>query len=421
MATKTKAKALTARVIDGLASDPAARREVPDGATAGLYVVVQPSGTKSFAVRYRHGGKPRKMTIGPWPETGLADARRAAERALEAVAAGRDPAAEHVEAKRAAKAEAEADPDRDLVRGVVAKFLEKHASKRRTGDEMRRSLAKEVLPVWGARRMDEITRRDVRDLIEGVVARGAPVQANRVLALVRKLFAWAVSQDYVSDSPVRGVEKPTPENPRDRILTDAEIAAFWRATGGLGYPFGPLFRLLLLTGARLSEVSNMTRDEITGDEWLIPARRAKNGKAHPLPLSSAALDVLATLPASGFMFTTTGVRPVSGFTKAKDRLDAAMLKALRDDSDDEAAKLAPFVLHDLRRTCASGMARLGIPVPVCERVLNHVSGSFGGVAGVYNGHSYADEMRRALEAWGDFVLTLTGERERAANVVKLTA
>lgn len=181
MATKTKAKPLTHRAIDALASDPLARREVPDGGAAGLYLVIQPSGAKSWAVRYRYADKPRKMTVGAWPETGLADARRAAERALEAVAAGRDPAAEHLEAKRAAKAEAEADPDRDLVRGVVAKFLAKHASKRRTGDEMRRSLEKEVLPAWGARRMDSITRRDVRDLIEGVVARGAPVQANRVL------------------------------------------------------------------------------------------------------------------------------------------------------------------------------------------------------------------------------------------------
>jgi integrase len=429
MAGRTKAKPLTARGIEAVVSDPVARREIPDGGAPGLFLVVQPSGAKSWAFRYRAAGKPRKMTLGAWPAVGLAEARRAAERAADAVALGGDPAAEHLQAKRAAKAEAEANPDRDLVRGVVADFLARHAAKKRTGAEMRRTMEKEVLPKWGARRMDEITRRDVLDLIDGVVDRGAPVQANRVLAAVRKLFNWAVSRDVLAASPVAGVQPPTPETRRDRVLSDDELRLFWRATAALGWPFCPLFRLLLLTGQRLSEGAGMTRREIDGALWTIPAARAKNDKAHAVPLSVPALVTLATAPkiasAGGVIFTTTGRRPVSGFTKAKSRLDALMIEQARREAieagaDPEAVTIPHWTLHDLRRTAASGMARCGVNLPVIERVLNHVSGSFAGVAGIYNRHTYADEMRHALDLWGAHVLAVI-DPQRGDNVVTLRA
>jgi integrase len=427
MATKTKARPLTARGIEALQSDPVARREIPDGGAGGLYLVIQPSGAKSWAVRYRHDGKPRKMTLGAWPATGLADARRAAERALDAVAKGDDPAADAIEAKRAAKAEA--DPERDLVRTIAADYLARHAMKKRSGAEVRRILDKDVLPVWGARRIDTITKRDVIELLDTITDRGSPIMANRVLAHVRAMFNWAVARDVLAVSPCAGVKPPGQARSRDRVLSDDELRLFWAAAGDVGPPWTGLLRLLLLTGQRREEVGEMTVAEMAGDVWTIPAARAKNGAPHAVPLSDAAGAVLAAHPRiksrRGFVFTTTGDSPVSGYSKVKARLDGQMLaraqqEAVGRGADPAAVTIAHWTLHDLRRTAASGMARLGVNLPVIERVLNHVSGSFGGVAGVYNRHSYADEMRRALDLWAAHVLAVV-EGRCGDNVVTLRA
>ncbi|TVQ52098.1 MAG: site-specific integrase [Rhodobacteraceae bacterium] len=426
MATKTKAKTLTARGIEALESDPVARREIPDGGAAGLYLVIQPSGAKSWAFRYRLGGKPKKVVLGAYPEMSLAGARRKAEAAAAAVERGDDPAAEKRAEKARQKAEA-MDPDRDLVKAIVADFLKRHVSKNRTADDTARIFRKDVLPKWGERRLDEITRRDVIDLLDGIVDRGSPVMANRVLAAVRKLCNWAVSRDILAASPCAGVKRPGVETSRERVLSDDELRLFWRATGELGWPFGPLFRFLLLTAQRREEAGDLRRVEITETLWTIPATRAKNGKEHPVALSAPALLTLAACPriacGTGYVFTTTGDRPASGYSKAKARLDAIMLRLAREDAeaagdDPDAVVIEPWRLHDLRRTAASGMARCGVNLPVIERVLNHVSGSFAGVAGVYNRWSYADETRRALDLWAAHVLAVI-DPERGDNVVNL--
>ena len=239
-----------------------------------MYLVVQPSGARSWALRYRFAGKTKKLTLGPVldgrteaagqdtlalgvPMT-LAEARRTARIALQILAEGIDPSAA-LKAARVVHA-TQNGPDRDLVRTVGASFIERYAKPRnRSWREVQRQLDKEVYPRWGHRRVQSITKRDVLDLLNSIVDRGSPVTANRVFATVRKLFAWLVDRDVMSTSPCIGVKMPTAEQSRDRVLTDDELRLFWKASGGLGEPFGPMFRLLLVTGQRREEVAGLKR------------------------------------------------------------------------------------------------------------------------------------------------------------------
>lgn len=399
------AKTLTAKSVEQAQPGPA-RREIPDAALPAFYLVVQPSGMKSWAVRYRARGKPRKHTLGSYPALDLGTAREAARAALRAVAEGRDPAAEK------ASQNSDTARERDLFKNVVDEFLARHMKGKRSAAEVERMLRVDVLPRWGERRIQEITKRDVLELLDGLTDRGVGPMTNRVFAAVRKLFNFCLARDMIASSPCAGIRPPVPEVSRDRVLTDDEIRAFWGATGRMGYPFGPLFRLLLLTGQRLSEVGEMTWAELDLSDrlWTIPRQRAKNDVAHGVPLSEVAMGIIGNLPRVagpvGYVFTTNGRSPVSGWSRAKRNLDREM------------GATTPWRLHDLRRTCASGMARLGINLPVIEKVLNHTSGSFAGIVGVYQRHSFADEKRRALEAWGSFVVGLSSEQP-AVNIVRL--
>jgi integrase len=259
----------------------------------------------------------------------------------------------------------------------------------------------------------EITRRDVLDLLDRTVDRGSPIAANRTLAAVRKLFAWCVDRDIITLSPCSGVKPPALERSRDRVLTDSELVAVWMAATDLGYPFGSLVQLLLLTAQRRDEVAGMRWTEIDlGNRlWTLPRERVKNNQPHEVPLSEAAMSLLEAVPriAGPFVLTTNGQSPASGYSKGKRRLDTLM-----------PASVIPWRLHDLRRTAATGMARIGIDMPVVERVLNHTSGSFGGVAGIYQRHDYRDEKAKALEAWGRLVTSLVSGRT-ADNVIPLKA
>ncbi len=423
---ETMAKTLTIRAIESLAL-PETRREVPDGLVNGLYLVVQPSGGKSWAVRYRSAdGRPRKYTIpGTYPAIDLRSARELAQQVLVAVARGGDPAAEKKAARRGAKVPA----DRDLVEKVVEQFIERYAkANTKSWPETKRILDREVVAPWKGKHLADLRRADVHELLDGVVDRGSPVMANRVLAAVRKMCAWAVERGIVETSPCDKVKAPTAEKSRDRVLGDDELKLFWTACDALGWPFGPLFKLLALTGQRRDEVGKMQWSELDLDKalWTLPRERAKNDTQHVIPLSGPALAILRALPRVGpFVFSTNGVTAVSGFAKAKERLDtliqAAWVKEAQEAGrDPESVKPIPdFVLHDLRRTAATGMARLGIALPVIEKVLNHVSGSFAGIVGVYQRHGFRDEMRHALDAWGGFVERLCAEP--GANVVEMRA
>jgi integrase len=396
---------LTVKNVEAIKPGPE-RREIPDDFLRGLYLIQQPSGARSWAVRYRHNGTTRKFTIGSYPAVDLKAARALAGKALRAVAEGRDPGREKILA-RAAKA--------DSVDRIVEDFLERHvrrSNRPRTAQETERLLRQHALPRWRGRMVHEITRRDVLDILDRVVDAGAPIAANRVLAAVRKLFNWCVARDIIAASPCSGVKPPTAERARDRVLSNDELRLVWQAAAKLGGTFGPLVKLLALTGQRRDEVAQMRWDELDlgARLWTLPPARVKNNQPHEVPLSAAALSVVESVSRvadSPFVLTNAGPSPASGYSKGKRRLDALL-----------PADMPPWRLHDLRRTAASGMARLGINLPVIEKVLNHASGSFAGVVGVYQRHSFADEKRHALEAWGNFVAALV-EGKPASKVVRL--
>ena len=426
------AKTLTEAALERFKPDSSRRREIPDGLLTGLYFVLQPSGARSWAVRYRAGKTSRKLTLGSYPKLRLSDAREAAREALLKAKKGEDPAAE----KREAKATASADGIAGLHRfeNVVRTFFVRYAKdKNRSWRESARLLglvpgkSKKVDPAafvaakgsvlakWGDRNIAEIKRSEIIAFVDCIVDRGAPIAANRTLAALSKLFNWSIERGLIDASPVAAISPPSPEKSRDRVLSDDEIRWLWKATEAIGFPFGPIARMLLLTGQRRNEVGGMTHGELDGHVWTIPKERAKNNQAHLVPLSIAALEELAYVPKiagrRGFVFTTTGDTPVSGWSRAKDAIDremhAAARRCTRERGDDpDAVSIPHWTLHDLRRTAASGMARLGIAVHVVERLLNHRSGTIRGVAAVYNRFDYLSEREAAAEAWGRGVIKI---------------
>ena len=415
------AKALTTKAVDAAKPDTDKRREVADAALPGLYLVIQPSGAKSWALRYRFGGKPVKLTLGRWPVMGLAEARAAASEALDKIDHGKNPSAEK-KATKAAKLEAQLS-DRDKIKTLIGQFDKRHLSSLKSGRVVRRELDRHVVTEWGERDIHEITKRDVIDLLDGIADSGRVVTANRVRAYLNKFLNWAVERDILPMNPATGVKPVAKEASRDRVLSDDEIRWLWQACEAEGFPWGPFGKVLLLTGQRLGEVAQITDQEIRGDLWHLSAERTKNGRAHDVPLSEPARDVLAGVDRIKdkdglvrFVFTTTGASPVSGFFKARAHLHSAMAKVAAEERG-EAVEIPRWTFHDLRRTAATGMARLGIPVRVTEAVLNHVSGTGGGIVGVYQRHDYADEKRQALEAWGRFAMALI--EGKADNVVRL--
>ena len=386
---------------------------------------VTDKGRKSWSLFYRFNGRLRRFTIGAYPAIKPAQARREGITALERVRQGIDPAEE----KRTRRSTP--SPEAETFGALVQDYLDRHVKKNCaavTYTEAKRDLEGNVLPKWRGRPVASITRRDVIDLVDSIVARGVGIQANRTLARLRALFNWAVEKDRISTSPAARMKLPTKERARDRSLTDDEIRWFWQGCGQIGWPFGPLFMLLLLSAQRRDEVGGMRWSEIDVAErtWTLPRQRAKGDREHEVQLSEAAVDVLRSLPRitisgngqDGLVFTTTRRAPVSGFGNAKRRLDALMAEARRDSLGlSENTKIADWRLHDLRRTAATGMARLNIPPHVVDKVLNHSSGAIRGVAAIYNRFEYLDERRAALEAWGRYVCDLVSTQK--TNIVML--
>ncbi|MBL3568860.1 integrase [Rhodovulum sulfidophilum] len=391
------------------------RQEIPDDLCTGLYLVVQPTGKKSWQVRYRHGGVHRRMTLASFPTLTLAAARVRAREVMAAASEGRDPA-EEVKAAKAPKPE----DDRDKIKTLIGQYHKRHLKGLKSGDVVRRELDRFVVAAWGERDIHRITKRDVIDLLDGIADSGRVVTANRVRAYLNKFLNWAVERDILPLSPATGVKPVAKEASRDRVLTDDEIRWFWAACEAEGFPWGPLGKVLLLTGQRLNEAAQITEGEIRGDLWHLTAERTKNGRAHDVPLTETVRAVLAGVERiegkAGLIFTTTGKTPVSGFFKARAHL-ADTMAAIAEKERGEPVEIPRWTFHDLRRTAATGMARLGIPVRVTEAVLNHVSGTGGGIVAVYQRHDYADEKRQALEAWARFVLSLV--EGKAENVVRL--
>ena len=420
------AQVLTPKFIENV--KPAeSRQEIPDAGMPGLYLVVQPSGAMSWSVRYRFDGRPRKFTIGSHPAFKLADARKAASAVLRSVSEGRDP----IDEKKAAASARTRDMDR--IENLFDDFHKRYVLEKNrpsTATEKKRTIDVDIVPKWKGRMIGSVTRRDVLTLIDEAAER-APIQANRVHALLSKFFNWCIERDIITASPMVKLKPPSQERHRDRILTKDEVRLVWLASEKIGWPFGTMVKLLLLTGQRRTEVAGAERGEFDLKEneasWTIPKDRSKNGKAHFVPLPQSAAEIVRSVPQlekkSTYLLTTTGESAISGFSRAKGNLDAEMIKIARKEIEDAGGdpdefKLIPWRLHDLRRTAASGMASLGIAVHVVEAVLNHRSGSIKGVAAVYNKYEYADEKRRALSAWDQLVAEIVGI-ERPDNVIPM--
>jgi len=345
----------------------------------------------------------------------LSDARRWAHRVIDSCKEGTDPRESEQHAKAA---------DRDTVDAVAAEWLKRDQAGNRSHDEVKRIIERDVLGAWGGRRIQEITRRDAIELIDAIADRGAVMMARRVQTHLHRLFRWALARGSVDASPVIDLPKPGRLVKRDRVLTDDELARIWAAAEAVGWPFGQVVQLLILSGARRSEIGQLEWREVDLDAGVlrIDGARTKNGEAHDIPLSPAAVDIMNALPriadADGnqvqHVFTTTGASPVSGWSRAKLALNNNDLKLRREEAEEAGEDpiavepLAEWRLHDLRRTVATGLQRLGQRLEVVEAVLGHVSGSRGGIVGIYQRHTFADEKHVALVAWAEHVANIIG-------------
>jgi integrase len=382
----------------------ASRREYPDAALPGLYLIVQPSGVKSWAYRTRVNRKPVKITLGRFDKQafGVTAARDAARTALEAAQSGALQRTDSAPLLLAAPVTAAPlalpapvpafVPGADTVRAVWADYLRLHlepkapASVKKFGSSM-----KHILPLWNDRPIAGITRRDVMDVTDAAQARG-PEARNTTIVALSSFFNWALSRDLVPATPV--TVKKIKQADRERVLTDDEVGMFWRGCDTLGPIFGPMFQLLVLTGCRRDEVAGMQWAEVNDKVWSIPGSRTKNGQPLDVTLTDEGLAVLASMPrieGCPFVFTTNGRTYSTGFSTAKLLLDAL------------TPNLTDYTLHDLRRTFATGLGRLGVSGPMIERCLNH---TVPGVAGIYNRFAYAADMAAAWKLWSDHVAGL---------------
>jgi integrase len=370
----------------------------------GLYLRVSATAACSWSVFYRVDGKLKKETLGRLRDIPrVEDAVKRARASQDLARAGRDPVAER--RGKAAKAVG------DTLEAAVERYLADHVERNlRPGSiyNYERLFRHDVLPRWGDRPIASITKADVLLLLndKATAARqrvrkdkpgGPVVQANRILARLTALFRWAIAADLVAADPTVGVRPVARERPRDRFLSDAEVGAFWKATND-GSEWSALFRILLLTGQRRSEVGGMRWGEINLDErlWTIPAERAKNNKSHLVHLSALALAQLQGLPRDRDRLFTA-----ASFSRAKARIDEKM-------------GVSDWVTHDLRRTATTLMAQLGVPPHVADKVLNHQGGIISGLAATYNRFSYIDERKAALERLGEHIAKIVGE-----NVIEL--
>ncbi len=395
-------QSITIRTIDAARPDSDRDIFIWDTSLRGFGLRVTPKGVKSYVLQYRvEGGPARRKTIGihgsPWTTQ---TARREAERLLMLVRQGIDPVEQQREAKRREKA-LNFSVYCDL---FVDLYLQPNWPD--TWPEAMRTLQNVAKPRWGKRPLMALKRADMVKLMDDYADR--PGRRKYVHSLLRKLFNWAVDREDIEVSPLAGMKAPKAVPSRRRVLGHDELLCLWLATGRAGWPWGPYVRLLILTMQRRQEVAEMEWSEIdlASRTWTLPAERAKNDEAHIIYLTDLAVAELEALGPRerGLIFTTTGHTPLSGFSKAKKSLDVDMAVAmeLMLEKQGRATRdvcIPLWRLHDLRRTGATNLQALGIPIEVTEAVLNHISGTRAGVAGIYNRYKYEPEKRSALEAW----------------------
>jgi integrase len=396
---------LTKSAIDAI---PTPKSDVVywDVGCPGFGVKVTPKGRKVFIVLYRTAGagsKLRKYTIGPYGRVTLHQARVAAQRVFAAKLEGRDPAAEKREAKRRVVA--------DRVEDVLETFIVQRLSQNRSGGEIARLLRREVGKAWTGRSIHEVSKRDVVEVIAAIEQRGAPVAANKTLKSIKTFLRWCVGRAVLDQSPAEGVPLPAKEVARDRVLDDEELARVILAARQIGGPYGGIVEFLALTCQRREEVARSTWQELdlARRVWTIPKSRTKNAKGHVVHLSEQSMAVLShAAQRELYVFSLLGTKPFQEFSRTKRRLD-------------QLSGVIGWRLHDLRRTCVSGMARLGIAPHIADKILNHQSGTISGVAAVYQRHEFLAERREALERWGTHVARIVRDAagERRSNLQRV--
>ncbi|WP_206456253.1 tyrosine-type recombinase/integrase [Aurantimonas marina] len=399
-------KTLTTRFIETVKVET--RTDFWDDLMKGLVLRVSPTGVKAWTVVYtREGdGEKRRVTLGKFPALSLEKARRKALDAVAAISDGHDPAGD----KRARR-------DAMTVADLSELYVERYAKRnKKSWREDERVLRVDVLPVIGRTKAVAVKRRNILDIIDAKAETGALTQSTHILAVVRKMFGWAVDEDYLEVSPAVGIRPRAKPVKRDRVLSAAEVRAIWQALpdAALNPATADVFRLLFLTGQRSGEVCGMRRGEVDPDAatWTIPGERTKNGLTHIVYLSPAALAIVER-----------------AMDRADDERDAALFtrtgEPIESNAIAKAAKLKLQILderwtpHDIRRTAATMMADIGILPHVVEAVLNHISGFRAGVAGVYNRARYEPERRRALDMWAEHLEAITSGQK--AVVVPMRA
>ena len=367
-----------------------------DAGVEGLCLRITGRGVKSWCVYYHFPNedgqlKHHRITLGRYPALKVAQARDEARRIKDQASSGIDP--------RAAQANVEAETEakrRGTFLAVAERYISIECPQLSRGQESESIIRRELIPHWGARMVSDLHRRDLTALTDELIADGRPMAARRLYETSKRVLNWAMERGDIDDNPLAVARPPVKREPRERALKHSEIQDLWAAWDEMGYPFGSVMKLLLLTGQRRSEVAKMLWSEIDLDcsQWAIPKERSKSKREHIVPLSAPALAVLSGLPRFGdgaFIFTTTdGARPVSGFSKAKARAN-------------DLSGIPDWRLHDLRRTVRTEMARLGVPEIVGERVLNHLP---QGLTKTYNIHHYLDEKQDALARWAQELMKI---------------
>jgi integrase len=351
---------------------------------------------RSWVVQYRRGGTSRRLLLGSAAALSAEQARTMAKKALGLIAHGADPQADRADRR---------DKDKHTLRTVIDEYLAVKQVRPRTLIEITRYLQVYCRPLHGMP-VDKVARKDIATRLVAVGREHGSISAARTRAALSAFFTWAMQMGIVESNPVIGTAKPGDTTPRDRVLTDDELTAIWRACGD--DDFGRIVRLLICMPCRRSEIGAIAFSEFDNPEnpsaWTLPAERSKNNRAHTLPLLPMALAIIKAVPkmvSRDFLFGVRG----TGFTQWADA------KRALDQRLGDKVK-APFVLHDVRRTLATKMADLGIAPHVIEQILNHRSGHKSGVAGIYNRSSYDREVRAALALWHDHVRTLIEGGER---------
>jgi integrase len=401
-------KRLTDRFVETVALPASGRDAYIDEKSLGLELRVSAEGGKSWSIRYRaKGGKRQRETYGRYPGVTLAAARERAKDLAAAAAKGIDLPAQE---KRQREAERQAANRPQTVSDLLDEYIERHCKiRQRKWLLVERMFNSHVKPAIGKKTLGDLRRADIVELLDDLQnAKGFRAQVNRVRSQIVAALNWAVEREYLDANPAAAVKRRKLEVSRDRVLTDDELQAIWRAADKLTDPSRSLVKALILSGQRRDEVRCMAWSEIDISRavWTLPAGRNKSKRHHEVPLAPAMVALLDGLRRLGkSVFTVDGTKPYAGHESAKVVLD-------------RTSGVSAWTFHDIRRTVATSMAGLHLPQDTIERVLNHAKPT---LVATYNRHHHLDQKRAALEAWAERVAFIVGESRDAENVVALRA